>query len=206
MNFGKHVELGKIIKQIVESFDPELVAPFQQKFIAVISERLLQCKHSSHSGQRCELLDAIMSIILAMEDKFTEQAPVQSIVVKLFKNDDWNTRKLSVDISYSLLLISKETNSILHEGVKDLKYDKIKHVRESVNNYNVLHKQIHGDGKTEQPAPTTSRKRLNSVKSNKNLLGSKKLKEHLSKSPEKGRIQIKTEQPKSLEKADRSNR
>lgn len=67
MHFGKHGEIGKIIKQIVESFDPELVAPFQEELLSIISEKLPQCKHNSLSGQRCELLDAILSMILGLE-------------------------------------------------------------------------------------------------------------------------------------------
>lgn len=63
------------------------------------------------------------------------------------KCDDWNTRKLCVDISYAMLVIDEEINKNYHEDVLELKYDKIKHVRDSVNNYINLYRQIYNVGK-----------------------------------------------------------
>lgn len=54
--FSKHVEAGKIIKQIVESFDSELISPLQQYIVEVLAERVTFCRHSSHTAQRNEIL------------------------------------------------------------------------------------------------------------------------------------------------------
>lgn len=67
------------------------------------------------------------------------------MVSKNFKSDEWNTRKICVDIAYGLLVVNNEANSVFHEYIKELKYDKIKHVRDSVANYNAFYKQIYGD-------------------------------------------------------------
>ena len=96
---------------------------------------------------KVEYLDAILSVILSLEDKFNSEMLVQSIILRNLKNDDWNTRKICVDISYSLLVIREEANEALHHLIKDMRYDKIKHVREAVANYYVLYKQIYGDEK-----------------------------------------------------------
>ena len=52
---------------------------------------------------------------------------------------------MCVDISYAMLVIYKEISSTVHNILKELKYDKIKHVRDSVNNYEQLYKQVFGD-------------------------------------------------------------
>ena len=50
------MEVGKIIKQIVESFDSELISPLQQYIVEVLAERVTFCRHSSHTAQRNEIL------------------------------------------------------------------------------------------------------------------------------------------------------
>ena len=67
INFGKHMETGKIIKQIVESFDPELIEPFQYEIMKIIEDRIHHCRHGSLASQRCELLEAAMALVLALE-------------------------------------------------------------------------------------------------------------------------------------------
>ena len=111
-----------------------------------------------------------------------------------------------MDISYALLVISKEINTALHEGVKELKYDKIKHVRDSVSNYNVLHKQLYGDGKTEHSTPNSMKKTFVPAHTKAPTPATKQLKQHFSKSPEMPRLKGKEPEPKSLEKLDKSNR
>jgi uncharacterized membrane protein YcgQ (UPF0703/DUF1980 family) len=49
-----------------------------------------------------------------------------------------------VDIAYALLVINQTINENIHSIVRELKYDKIKHVRDSVNNYEKLYEQIFG--------------------------------------------------------------
>lgn len=43
------------------------------------------------------------------------------------------------------MVVKEEINSVLHELVKELKYDKIKNVRDSVINYESLYKQVYGE-------------------------------------------------------------
>jgi hypothetical protein len=69
----------------------------------------------------------------------------ENIVGKNFKSDDWNVRKLCVDISYALLVIDGKINEVLYHNVIELKYDKIKFVRDSVSNYTTLYRQINGN-------------------------------------------------------------
>ncbi len=49
-----------------------------------------------------------------------------------------------MDIAYALLVINQTINENIHSIVRELKYDKIKHVRDSVNNYEKLYEQIFG--------------------------------------------------------------
>jgi len=75
----------------------------------------------------------------------TVEHQVVNLVIKYLKHEDWNCRKMCVDISYALLVIKKEISSTIHNIIKELKYDKIKHVWDSVNNYEQLYKQMFGD-------------------------------------------------------------
>lgn len=58
-----------------------------------------------------------------------------AFVMKMIRNDDWNCRKTCVDICYAMLLIREQPNVPTLAVLKELKYDKIRHVREAVNNY-----------------------------------------------------------------------
>lgn len=92
----------------MESFDPELTQEFQSEMLNIIAERI------NHQKLKTEYLEAILSIILALENKFEGEPAVQIILAKNFKNDDWNTRKICVDIAYALLVIRQEANETLH--------------------------------------------------------------------------------------------
>jgi hypothetical protein len=39
--FEKHAELGRVLKQIVVSFAPEFICPFQEDIMVVVNERML---------------------------------------------------------------------------------------------------------------------------------------------------------------------
>ena len=71
--------------------------------------------------------------------------------MKYLKSEDWNCRKICVDIGNALLIINHEIAPNIHNLVKELKYDKIKHVRESVNNYEALYKQTYGEETPQKP-------------------------------------------------------
>jgi hypothetical protein len=90
-------------------------------------------------------LDAILSLVLNLEEKLTVMSQVHTFLAKYLKSDDWNCRKICVDIGNALLIINNQISESIHGMIKELKYDKIKHVRESVNNYEVLYKQNYGE-------------------------------------------------------------
>eukprot|EP00919_Chromeraceae_sp_WS-2016_P078561 GHVR01186210.1.p1 GENE.GHVR01186210.1~~GHVR01186210.1.p1 ORF type:complete len:154 (+),score=0.25 GHVR01186210.1:127-588(+) len=105
--------------------------------ITLIHDRINYAKSKS------EMLDSLLSLILALEDKFTSETLIQPILHKHLRSDDWNTRKTSVDICYALMVVKEEINEALHKIITELKYDKIKHVREAVGNYQALYKQLY---------------------------------------------------------------
>jgi hypothetical protein len=97
------------------------------------------------SRQKAEHIEAMMAVVLGLEDKFECEHLVQPVLVKHLKHEDWSVRKACVDICYSLMVVKEEINSVLHEIIKELKYDKIKNVRDSVSNYESLYKQVYGE-------------------------------------------------------------
>lgn len=48
------------------------------------------------------------------------------------------------------MVINQSAIRVLHDGVLELRYDKIKHVRDAVGNYTNLYKQIYGEEKEEK--------------------------------------------------------
>lgn len=88
----------------MESFDPQLTQEFQSEVVNIIGERI------THQKVRTEYLEAILSVVLALESKLSCEPAIQAILAKNFKHDDWNTRKLCVDIAYALLVIRQEAN------------------------------------------------------------------------------------------------
>lgn len=73
--------------------------------------------------------------MLGLEEKFLGEQVLATILAKTLKSEDWNCRKVSVDICYALLVIKEEIHEGMHSIVRELKYDKIKHVRDAVVNY-----------------------------------------------------------------------
>ncbi len=76
-----------------------------------------------------------------------------------------------MDIAYALLVINQRIPEQLHAIIRELKYDKIKHVRDSVNNYDKLHEQIFGKEtpKKQPPQPSIREAKIKSDYSNKKL-------------------------------------
>jgi hypothetical protein len=80
-------------------------------------------------------MEAVLSLVLCLGGELSVSTQVLNLLMKYLRNEDWNCRKVCVDISYALLDINREINQNVHGIVKEMKYDKIKHVRESANNY-----------------------------------------------------------------------
>lgn len=78
-----------------------------------------------------------------------------------------------MDIAYALLVINQSISESIHAIVKELKYDKIKHVRDSVNNYEKLHEQIFGKETKElmqrSQVPSLRAAKIKSEYSNKKI-------------------------------------
>jgi len=100
--------------------------------------------HNLRNPVKLEYIEAILAIVLTLESKFIEELAIQQLLVKNFQSEEWGIRKVCIDISYALFVVRTEVNSVLHSHVIELKYDKIKHVRDSANNYTTLYKQIYG--------------------------------------------------------------
>jgi len=96
-------------------------------------------------------MDTVLSLVLCLQDQLSVHNQVLNLLMKYLRNDDWNCRKICIDICYALLDINREMNPNIHSVVKEMKYDKIKHVRDSVNNYEILYRQIFGEEITQKP-------------------------------------------------------
>ena len=70
------------------------------------------------SRQKAEYIESMMSIVLALEEKFECENLVQPILAKNLKNEDWNVRKACVDICYTFMVVKEEINSMLHELIR----------------------------------------------------------------------------------------
>ena len=98
-----------------------------------------------------DFLEAILALVLNLEQKSNVLHQVQNFLMKYLRSEDWNCRKTCVDIGNALLIINHEISQNIHNLIKELKYDKIKHVRESVNNYQALYKQTYGEETPQKP-------------------------------------------------------
>ena len=98
-----------------------------------------------------EFMDTILTLVLNLEEKLNVHAQIYGFLSKYLKHEDWSCRKTCVDIGNALLIINHEISESIHKLIKELKYDKIKHVRESVNNYQILYKQTYGQETPEKP-------------------------------------------------------
>jgi hypothetical protein len=105
---------------------------------------------------KSDYLDAILSLVLNLEEKLEVESNVVSCLLKYLRHEDWSCRKNCIDIAYALLVINQSINDSIHNIVKELKYDKIKHVRDSVNNYEKLHEQIFGKEVVQKAPPPPS--------------------------------------------------
>jgi len=127
------------MKHLIEIIDPNVISVLQEEIITLIHDKINNAK-TKH-----EHLDAILSLVINLEEKLTVLNQVHTLVSKHLKSDDWNCRKSCVDIGNALLVINNEISQNIHNMIKELKYDKIKHVRDSVNNYEALYKQTYGE-------------------------------------------------------------
>lgn len=98
-------------------------------------------------------------MVLCLEERLEVESVVVALLLKYLRHEDWSCRKNCVDIGYALLVINQVVNEAVHSIVKELKYDKIKHVRDSVNNYEKLHEQIFGKEPKSPPPPRPSKLR-----------------------------------------------
>lgn len=55
--------MGKILKQIAESFDPDTIAPIQEEIVGIISERMT---HNLRNPVKLEYIEAILAIVLTL--------------------------------------------------------------------------------------------------------------------------------------------
>jgi hypothetical protein len=124
---------------VIETIDCNIIASLQNDILSVLMDRIPNAKN------RSDYLEAVQALVLCLEEKLTAQHQVVGLLLKYLRNEDWNCRKTSVEIAYALLVINQQINETVHTTIKELKYDKIKHVRDSVNNYEALYKQVYAE-------------------------------------------------------------
>jgi len=101
-----------------------------------IVEKITIFLNDSTCFAHAQLLEGILSLILAVESKFTSCLPnILPSITNAMKNTEWLVRKLALDIIYTLAVILPDS---IREFLKDLtiilnaaKFDKIKKVRET---------------------------------------------------------------------------
>lgn len=132
--FSKNVKQAQIgaamcISKIIQT---SLVEPLTE-IIDQVMLKLLEVMKWSTCSAHLQLLEAILSLILAMEDnieKLQQNAKILlPIVVDNMTNPDWNVRKIAIEIIYTIAILSPDVLSThrtdLVELLNQLRFDKV---------------------------------------------------------------------------------
>lgn len=88
------------------------MAALQGEIMGVISERL------GSSKAKGDFLDAVLSLVLCLEERLEVEQQVVGILMKHLRNEEWSCRKNCVDITYALLVINQRVPEQLHSIIR----------------------------------------------------------------------------------------
>ena len=102
----------------------------------MVSEKVLSFLSSSHYKTKTQILEALISLIVAVEVHFEEFAvPYIPHLIESMQNSEWSTRKCAIDVIYTLAALIPDVlipfKQELVESLNNLRFDKFKQVRES---------------------------------------------------------------------------
>lgn len=95
-NYGS---MGLCLRALVRSLSRTMVAYFEDFIVELVLEKL------PHSKQKQQLLEALLSLMLALEEDFSSRQKISGVLLALIKDEDWNVRRVAVDIYYTIIVL-----------------------------------------------------------------------------------------------------
>lgn len=107
----------------------------QEQYMKFIWENIMNFIDTKNYTAKYELLNCLISLILGAEGLFTQYANATLYkVLDFLTEDDWNKRKLALNVIYTLIFYCKDEVLPLKDHIinflRVLKTDKVKEVRE----------------------------------------------------------------------------
>lgn len=75
----------------------------ESQLCALLAEKITSSK------SKVQLIEALLSLLLALEENFEEEDMVRELICADIKNEDWNIRKSLIDLFYGLLVLKGPT-------------------------------------------------------------------------------------------------
>ena len=96
---NKDALVGASLRCIVKELPVELLERMEEELCEFISKRIQLSKN------KVSLIEALLSLLLAMEENFQSEDVVRGVVLAHIKNEDWNVRKSVIDMYYALVVL-----------------------------------------------------------------------------------------------------
>ena len=131
-NKAQQLCAGTSLTKIIQNLPADLLINVLNEF----TEILLELMGTPTIKCQTQLFEALISLVLTVEHEFEPYASkFISVVIEALRNKNWNLRKTAVDVVYTFAAFLpnaiEEDMEELTQILKQLKSDKIKHVREA---------------------------------------------------------------------------
>lgn len=107
-----------------------------QTALPLIAAKILETMAAASCKAHTQLLESLISLILAVEGEFSQYAPqFLPLLLECMTNNDWQVRKMAIDVIYTMAAILRQALSPFKAEILEVlnhtRSDKIKPVREA---------------------------------------------------------------------------
>ncbi|CAD8049568.1 unnamed protein product [Paramecium sonneborni] len=147
-NFVHHNKVAQLISaaslcRIIKTSESQLLELVCKQY----TQKTLEILKSPHCQTQQGLLESLLSIILTVEEIFEPNLEdCLNTICNCLQSSEWNSRKIAVDILYTLSVIFPHyfrANDQYQNKINELRFDKIKHVRDAATNAITQLKESH---------------------------------------------------------------
>lgn len=131
-NKNIQVSAGMCLTKLIQNVNVEVL----NQILDNLCDRLLELFASHNTKCHTQLLECVISLILAVEDEFIKNAPsFLPFILECMASNDWATRKMAIDVIYTMAAIIKDALTNFREEIMEVlnhsRFDKVKTVREA---------------------------------------------------------------------------